>query len=549
MIKPKRVIEILKLNKLKKRIEHLPTKKKVLLALATVITTVFCITMVSLAVVKTNADGENPDSAYARTVFLEKGSLEDLVTLNGNVGSARVSVVTSELESKVTAVHVKVGDKVNAGDVICELDTTEITKQIREKKKQLAEEKTALKQEVKNAQASLDNISASRKDVEASNDALISNAKKAQKTAAANYRNKETSYNSALKAYNNGLTKISKEQAGLTNAAAERQNAYEAWKNAGFPKDSGNSSYDVYCDADERYRDAQERLETAQAIYGIEGLKSSLEYAGSALNDAGTALSSANEAVEAARANKTSALKEIDSSVNELTTAKNEAKRKINSSSSDLELEELKEKKKDAVLKAETDGEVTAFNVHVGSKASGEIAKIQATDDLILTVQTPEAFINKVNVGQHVRITAASLKSSVEGEVISKSNTMGDNIATEGSSQAGDSTAEGAAGQAEGYLTIIKINRDSGLRVGAKVKAEIILSSKENVYMVPIDAVVEDENGNSVIKVIEKGKVSDVVVKKGKTNDYYVEITGKNIKEKMEVLADGGGDTDEAISD
>lgn len=194
MIKPKRVIEILKLNKLKKRIEHLPVKKKVLLALATVITTVFCITMVSLAVVKTNADGKKPDPAYARTVFLEKGSLEDLVTLNGNVGSARVFVVTSELESKVTAVHVKVGDKVNAGDVICELDTTEITKQIREKKKQLAEEKAALKQEVKNAQASLGKIPASRKDAETSNDVLIGKAKKAQKTAAAHYRNKETNY-------------------------------------------------------------------------------------------------------------------------------------------------------------------------------------------------------------------------------------------------------------------------------------------------------------------------------------------------------------------
>lgn len=69
-------------------------------------------------------------------------------------------------------------------------------------------------------------------------------------------------------------------------------------------------------------------------------------------------MSSANEALDAARANKTSALREIDSSVNELTTVKNEAKRKINSSASDLELEELKEKKKDAVLKAETDGEL-----------------------------------------------------------------------------------------------------------------------------------------------------------------------------------------------
>lgn len=176
------------------------------------------------------------------------------------------------------------------------------------------------------------------------------------------------------------------------------------------------------------------------------------------------------------------------------------------------------------------------------------MAKIQATDDLILTVQTPEAFINKVNVGQRVRITAASLKSPVEGEVISKSNTMGDNIAAEGNSQAGSGTAEGTAGQAEGYLTIIKINKDSGLRIGAKVKAEIILSSKENVYMVPIDAVVEDKNGNSVIKVIENGKTSDVVVTKGKTNDYYVEITGTKIKEKMEVLADGGGGTDEDIS-
>ena len=70
---------------------------------------------------------------YVRTTTLTKTSLEDSVTVTGTVASGReasVTVADNAKTYKVATVEVEVGDTVQAGDVICTLDTTDLQKQI-----------------------------------------------------------------------------------------------------------------------------------------------------------------------------------------------------------------------------------------------------------------------------------------------------------------------------------------------------------------------------------------------------------------------------------
>lgn len=70
---------------------------------------------------------------YVRTTTLARTSLEDSVTVTGTVASGReasVTVADNAKTYKVATVEVEVGDTVQAGDVICTLDTTDLQKQI-----------------------------------------------------------------------------------------------------------------------------------------------------------------------------------------------------------------------------------------------------------------------------------------------------------------------------------------------------------------------------------------------------------------------------------
>ena len=64
--------------------------------------------------------------SYVRTVTLQKGTLEDSISATGTVQSSDVSNVTTDLKYTVKTVDVQVGDSVEAGDVICTLDTSDL---------------------------------------------------------------------------------------------------------------------------------------------------------------------------------------------------------------------------------------------------------------------------------------------------------------------------------------------------------------------------------------------------------------------------------------
>lgn len=90
-----------------------------------------------------------------RTVTLQKGTLDDSISASGTVESSDVSNVTTDLKYTVKTVDVKVGDMVQAGDVICTLDTESLEKSIEKAKETLADNVAQAEKNYQKAQESL----------------------------------------------------------------------------------------------------------------------------------------------------------------------------------------------------------------------------------------------------------------------------------------------------------------------------------------------------------------------------------------------------------
>ena len=178
-------------------------------------------------------------------------------------------------------------------------------------------------------------------------------------------------------------------------------------------------------------------------------------------------------------------------------------------------LDDLYEDLENCSLKAETSGKVTALNVSVGDTPSGVIASIQDTDALIIEITIAEADINDVSLGMTCHITSDATEGEIKGRL-----TQIDPI----SSQGGVFGAE-----------VTVLDENTGLLVGMNASVDIVLSSTDNCFTVPYDAVGNDENGDFVYRSTGGEGVDmtfeQVYVTTGEQNDYYIEISGNGLNE------------------
>ncbi len=104
-------------------------------------------------------------------------------------------------------------------------------------------------------------------------------------------------------------------------------------------------------------------------------------------------------------------------------------------------------------------------------------------------------------------------------------------------------TASGGGSSSSTFAAEVTVDdENSGLLIGTNAKVQIIQSTTEDVFTVPLDAIEEKEDGTSVIYVRtgeENGEpvFEEVQVVVGATNDYYAEISGVELEEGMVVRA------------
>ncbi len=449
--------------------------------------------------------------SFVRTTTLQKTSLENSVSTTGTVESANVSTVTTDLKYTVKSVNVQVGDTVQAGDVICTLDTEDLEKQIERAKESLTDQTEQTQEAYDKA---LKSYNEAKKDYD---DAVT-----AADDAEDDYYDSWDDLNAAVNQVSALQADYNSKQSQLSSMLTEYNEAVSTY---GVDSDEAKAAKDRYEKFEQNdAQDAQQALQNAQSITGYQSLVQAKDQAVAAWEQAKTA--------------KEQAEKQLETASESLDTAK----KKLDKSGSSDTLEDLQEQLTKCTLTAETSGTVTSLNATVGSICSDTVATIQDTNALKIAVTIQEYDVPNVSIGMKARITSDATDGEISGTLTQISPTA--TAATGGQSSSSSSGTFSAEVSVDGA--------SSGLLIGMNANVEIVQSTTDNVFVVPYDAVGTEDDGTKYVMVKTGGDGADttfekVTVTTGAENDYYIEISGDALSEGMEVRSSASDDSTETV--
>lgn len=453
--------------------------------------------------------------SFVRTTTLQKTSLENSVSTTGTVESANVSTVTTDLKYTVKSVNVQVGDTVQAGDVICTLDTEDLEKQIERAKESLTDQTEQTQEAYDKA---LKSYNEAKKDYD---DAVT-----AADDAEDDYYDSWDDLNAAVNQVSALQADYDSKQSQLSSMLTEYNEAVSTY---GVDSDEAKAAKDRYEQFKEgAAKDAQTALENAQMTTGYQSLVQAKDQAVAAWTQAKTAKEQAEKQLETASESLDTAKKNLDKS-----------------GSSDT-LADLQEQLTKCTLTAETSGTVTSLNATVGSICSDTVATIQDTNALKIAVTIQEYDVPNVSIGMKARITSDATDGEISGTLTQISPTA---------TAATSATAAGQGSSSTSGIFSAEVSVDgasSGLLIGMNANVEIVQSTTDNVFVVPYDAVGTEDDGTKYVMVKTGGDGADatfekVTVTTGAENDYYIEISGDALSEGMEVRSSASDDSAETV--
>lgn len=171
-----------------------------------------------------------------------------------------------------------------------------------------------------------------------------------------------------------------------------------------------------------------------------------------------------------------------------------------------------KEKAESLHVVSPIDGVVVSLSVSVGEELSNsnleqELVVISSFQQTELTIVVDELDINKIEMGQEAIIEADALPGQkLTGKIIG--------IAYEGTT-VNDITK---------YDVTLAMNYTEGIKGGMSATATILLEKKEDVLIVPAEAVTT-KDGQSTIQVMVDGTPQTKTIEIGLSTDRWVEIT------------------------
>lgn len=502
--------------------------------------------IVILAWAGLNALGKQAEAALAEmaaaSTEIDTVQYRDIltsITATGNVdGVDSKNVTTTVTGLDIISINVKEGDVVKAGDVIAVLDTSDLQDDLANAQKVLANAITQNNMSISSAQQNLDNA--------------MTNKDYAIDASGTNLNTAKDAYEDALEKYNEKVAEYSEEIAkedeyheyydALKEEYESCKNYYQllAYQVSDLTAQMNSAADDAtkaelaaqlaslnseYTKAQVAYNGFATRIAAAQSDYETaKAYRETVEKLEDAVETAQTAYENAQKAYDNTSLNQNSAITTYE---NSLTSAQ------INSNTYTLEsnVRTLEDRIARATITAPIDGTITAVNFDAGDTYTG---------GAIVTIDNCEAFVIKANIDEYdiadialgmkvVFKTDATRDDELEGEVTFISPTPVK------STNSTDVNYE---------IEITVTTPSDRLRLGMSAKLNIIVAETPNVLTIPYDAIQVDENGNDVIYIpstetVDGKEVSSkkaIPVTVGAEGDYYVEISGDDIVEGMEVI-------------
>lgn len=457
-------------------------KKKILIAVSAVAAIALII------VFRFSKTAKKPDEAvFPSTVALEKGVLSDTVSSTGTVGSAQVAKVYSKISYPIKTVHVEVGDKVREGDALADLDVVSL-------QDSLARERIAYANAYASALQSLEN---------------------AKKNLADFQKSMDEEYNSNLMRLNALVTDaeiaLESEKLSLQGAAESLANASRSYRDA---KDG---------DADDN---------------DLRVLRSNVTSADINYKRAQTGVQKAEQALKDAYLNQQALVVAIENERIACNDELSRAQRAMNFQSELLSIQRKEEDLRHAQIKAPISGIVTQVLATEGQMPGGIQFVIQNTDKLKVVSYISEYDLTEVSIGDKVNI-----KTDLTGDETFVGRLV--KIApTSRATAAGDIASTGAEAEFEAEISVE--SKNTGIIIGAGARLSFITEELSDVYYVPYEAVVEDDDGGAhVVEVIPGGDggftVRRIPVAIGLDTDLYTQIISDELADGMLIARDPQG--------
>lgn len=478
--------------------------------------------------------------SQVETTTVTKQNLIDSISVTGTIASADardVSAIASNV--KVKTVNYKVGDYVNAGDVVAVLDSSELERKLTE-----AQNSQALSEY--NENKSIETASESYTQAVEDGTDDYNKAVKNESQAKEDLQDAEDDLSSAA-------STLKKREKSLS-AAKEALNALtdptESYTVAANTLESANAKVKTLADqgqaaGDAEYDAAKAEADAAQATYdSVSAEKAAYDAAVQAVNDAQAAYTEAHQAYnsasdteekasdayETASDNLTDASKNNDRNISNAADSleKAQKEKEYSNNSSDQTIDDYKEQIAACTVTAPISGVITAMEVSEGDTYLGEgktIFSIADNENFIVSASVDEYDISSISEGMTAAVIVEALG---EDELPAKVSFVSPTAST-------SSSNGGSTGSASYSLEIALDDSNTDLRIGMTAKASIIKEAVYDVLTVPYDCVSTDEDGNSYVTVDQDGEKVQVPVAVGMQSDYDVEVSGDGLDENSVV--------------
>lgn len=458
--------------------------------------------------------------------LLHRTNLTDSISIKGIVESEKSQKVYSSLNYKVKEVFVEAGDYVTEGKILAQLEIEDIERNLKKRKEEVISSQQTNINQLNNSQRilseALDNLN------NGTNSQIVS-AETSLKTAEINLENAKKSYTDAVDDNNKGInSKVASAQSSLDTAKLDLDRKQSDYDNATQLFAAGGISQEEMNQAEKSLKNSQ--IQYNDALLNMENAKTSdsrtLDQAEENLKTAQTNYDNALKALNSA---KTKAQQDIESYRSNVETAQIA----VNNNSAQLSVEELEKQLADSAITSPVSGTVTAVYAKEGSSGQGLLFVVEDTNSLKITTYIKEYDVSRIKEGMKVIIRSDATGDDEYEGILSKiepaasKNTNGDTASTS---------------DVEFKAEVTVVSDETNLRIGMNTRMNIILDSKENVYIVPFESIKSTPEGQSVIFIIDdKGVLQETAVETGLETDFYTEISSDALYDGARIANDAGG--------
>ena len=293
-----------------------------------------------------------------QTATVTRGSLAATVNASGNVSAPSSAAMAFTSSGRVAKVAVKVGDQVKKGQLLMQLDTTDLQLSLKTAQTNLASQ-----------QASFDSTQA--------------NLQFAIKTAQANLASAQANYDSAKAKNATNLDQLIVAKTALDKAKVTLEQAQGAYNAIAWRGDVGMTTQAA-------------TLQTATSDYN--SALANYRITAATIND--TSLRTAQASLDNAQVSLDQAQKNLDTSTRTAQASLDNAAVALDQAQRNLD---------NASLYAPLDGLVSAVNFSAGDSASGTAVSIVDLSNLQVKVAIAEVDMAKIKVGEKASMTLDAL--------------------------------------------------------------------------------------------------------------------------------------------